>query len=339
MSEKVLLTGVTGFIGSHTAIQLLECGYEVVGTLRSMARAEEIKAVIAEHTKQVDKLSFQEAELLDTESWRRAITPDITYVQHIASPLPRELPKTADELIVPARDGALNVLRAAAQAGVKRVVMTSSMAAISYGTGKKQGTFNETHWSNEDVHADHTFYTRSKTVAEKAAWEFMEQDDSGMELSVINPVAVLGPILEKDYGTSADFVKKMMDGSLPMVPKMGFAVVDVRSVADLHIKAMESSQAAGERFLAGGDYYYFSDVAAVLREAYPKHKIPRLAMPDFLVKLLSNFDKSIKQVLPEIGAERKTDISKARQVLNWEPINSKEAILATASSLIEHKVL
>ena len=130
-----------------------------------------------------------------------------------------------------------------------------------------------------------------------------------------------------------------MDGSLPMVPKIGFAVVDVRSVADLHIKAMESPKAAGERFLAGGDYYYFSDVAGILRTQYPNYKIPRLSMPDFLVKLLSNFDKSIKQVLPEIGAERRTDISKAQQLLNWEPIASEEAILATASSLIQHKIL
>ncbi|MCO6492555.1 MAG: NAD-dependent epimerase/dehydratase family protein [Phaeodactylibacter sp.] len=204
-NSKALLTGVTGFLGSHTAIQLLNKSYQVVGTLRDMARAEEIRQVIAQHTSNIDKLSFAEADLTDAAVWPD-LTKGVDYVLHIASPFPRELPKSEDDLIVPARQGALNVLSAAAKNGVKRVVLTSSTGAILYGKDRanRSGTYDETDWTDVTNRADTTPYFRSKTMAERAAWDFIEKDGSGLELVAICPGAILGPVLEKDFGLTRD---------------------------------------------------------------------------------------------------------------------------------------
>ncbi|MDH7446980.1 SDR family oxidoreductase [Aquimarina sp. 2201CG14-23] len=335
-NKKVLLTGVTGFLGSHTAIQLLNKGYEVIGTLRDLNRVKEIKQVITKNTTNIDKLTFAQADLMDEEVWNDIIS-EVQNVIHIASPFPRELPKHEDDLIIPAKTGTLNILKAAARHGLRRVVITSSSGAIAYGKEKSNriGIFDENDWTDVTNTKDSTPYFRSKTIAEKAAWDFIKNDTSGLELTTICPGAILGPILEKDFGTSANIIIKAMDGSSPAIPKIGFDMVDVRSVADLHIRAMEAPEAAGERFVGSSGYMTFRDVASILRSHYPNKKVPKISLPDFAVRLFSNIDKTIKPILIDLGTERKVSNNKAIKLLDWKPIPVKEAILACAESAIK----
>lgn len=336
--STVLLTGVTGFLGSHTTIQLLEKGYQVVGTLRDKSRAPQIKKVIARHASNIDigRLEFAEADLTNDEIWDE-LMPGIDYVQHIASPFPRELPDHEDELIVPAKQGALNVLKASAKNSVQRVVMTSSIGAIVYGKqqGSRSGTYTESDWTDPTNRDDTTPYFRSKTIAEQAAWEFMESAAGNMELATVCPGAILGPVLEKDFGTSANIVIKLLDGSTPRLPKLGFDIVDVRSVADLQIRAMEHPKAGGERFIGAADYLKFKDIGEIIKQEYPDRSIPTKTIPGFLVRLFSLFDPTLKPVLLDLGVERKVDSSKARSLLQWQPLPGRQAVLSCARSVME----
>ncbi|MDD4193470.1 MAG: aldehyde reductase [Mangrovibacterium sp.] len=338
--KRVLLTGVSGFLGSHTAIQLLEKEYEVVGTLRELKRADEISGMIARHTAKVGALKFVKADLLDEQIWK-VLTKGVDFVQHVASPFPRELPRHEEDLIRPAREGALNVLKAASANGVKRVVLTSSIAAVMYGRerGKQSAVYDESNWTDVSNRSDTTPYYRSKTLAERAAWDFMASDKSGMELVSVCPGAILGPVLERDFGTSANMVIKMLDGSMPAFPKLGFEIVDVRSVADLLIRAMEMPQAANQRFLGTSGYAGFADIARILREAWPDRKIPSRSVPSFLVVLLSLFDKTLRPVLKDLDTTRRADHSKAVDLLQWQPIPNEEAILSCARSLIDLEIV
>ncbi|WP_299465454.1 aldehyde reductase [uncultured Microscilla sp.] len=341
-NTKVLVTGITGFIGSHIAIQLLNEGYQVRGSLRNTQRIASIKEVIAQYTSHIDNLSFVEAELTQAQSWDAA-TQGVDYVQHVASPLSASLPKHEDELIVPAKEGAENVLQAAIKNGVKRVVMTSSVAAIGYGNMKGNTTkaYTEAHWTDIQDRKDTTPYIRSKTIAEKAAWQVMEANDTTMELVTIQPVAVMGPVLEKDYGTSAELVKKLLDGDFPGAPKFGFSVVDVRDVADLQIKAMEQPEAAGQRFICNAGFHWVSEIAEIMREKYPQYKkrMPKFSLPNFAVRLFGMFDPATRSVMNELGKKRVFDNSKAINMLDWQPRNTQEALLATADSLIEQGLI
>lgn len=334
--KKVLVTGVTGFLGSHTTIQLLNKGYEVVGTLRSLQRAEAIKAVIAKHTANTHLLSFAEADLSDEKVWLQ-LTKGVDYVQHIASPFPRELPKNDEELIGPAKNGVLTILKAAAQNGVKRVVLTSSSSAILYGRAKNKRnvTLDERTWTDVTNLADTTPYFRSKTIAEKAAWEFMKADKSGLELTTVLPGAILGPVLEEDFGTSANIVIKALDGSMPALPAIGFDVVDVRSVAELLILAMEKPQAAHQRYAGSAGFISFKEVAKIIKESYPRRKVPSLLLPNFAVRLFSYFDKTLQPVLLDLGVQRKINNSKAINELGWKPRPNREAVVSCAESVLQ----
>ncbi len=337
--KKVLLTGVTGFLGSHTAIQLLEKGYHVTGTLRNMNRANSIKEIISKYTSKIENLDFAEADLEDQHIWED-LCKDKDFVMHIASPFPRELPKNDDELVKPAKAGVLNILKASSNLGVKRIVITSSTGAIVYGNSKgRHNEFTESDWTNVANKNDTTPYFRSKTIAEKAAWDFIEQDKSGLELVTVCPGAILGPVLEQDFGTSANIVIKALDGSSPALPNIGFDMVDVRSVADLHIRAMENPVAANQRYIGSSGYYKFSEVAAVLRNAYPNKKVPKITLPDFVVRLFSNFDKTLKPILIDLSAERRVNHSKAVNELGWKPLSIEEAILSCAASVINHGIV
>ncbi len=333
---KVLLTGVTGFLGSHTTIQLLEKGYEVTGTLRDMKRAEAIRKMVAAHTDHAGNLHFEEADLTDRTVWEK-LTKDVQYVQHIASPFPRTLPKKEEELVRPAVDGTLHVLKAAVKNGVKRVVLTSSSGAIMYGKKKEERhkTFDEKDWTDTGNVKDSTPYFRSKTLAEKAAWDFIEGQDPETELSTVCPGAILGPVLENDFGTSANIVIKIMDGSTPAVPNIGFDMVDVRSVAALLIKVMESPKAANQRYVGSAGFMRFKEVAQILKQAYPERKIPTTSLPNFAVRLFSRLDPSLKPILIDLGTARKLSNAKARKELNWEPLPNKEAILSCAQSVLD----
>ncbi|PWV54350.1 aldehyde reductase [Chitinophaga sp. S165] len=339
-NKNVLLTGVTGFLGSHTAIALLERGYKVTGTLRNKERIGPITKIIGRHTTKVQNLELVEADLNDEFVWKE-LTRDKDYVQHIASPFPRKLPKNEEELIAPAKSGTLNILHASLQNKVKRVVMTSSVAAVAYGKTKDdlKKVFNESVWTDEQNKQDSTPYYRSKTIAEKAAWQLINQTGSELELTTVLPGAILGPVLEDDFGTSANIIIKILDGSSPALPKIGFDIIDVRSVADLLIRAMEMPQAANQRYIASSGYLTFKDIAMILKEHYPHRKIPTSQLSNYLVRLFSNFDTSLKPILLDLGIKRNLDITKAAKELQWHPRSAQEAVLSCAESVIKKGIV
>lgn len=338
-NKRVLLTGVTGFLGSHTAIQLLNKGYKVVGTLRSKDRIDSIREVIGKQTSNIDNLNFVEADLGNSDLWLE-LTRDIDYIQHIASPFPRTMPKFENDLIIPAKKGTLNILKAAKTNHVKRVVMVSALGAITYGKTKRElnTIFNENDWTDVSNYKDTTPYYRSKTIAEKVAWDFIKEEKTGLELTTICPGAILGPVIDKDFGTSANIIISLLNGSLPALPKIEFDIVDVRSVADLLIKSMEMPQAANNRYIAVSGHFNYKEIAQILKQEYPDRKIPSIELPDFVTKIFSVFQPLLKPVLLE-NVKRKIDASKATKELNWQPLSSKEAILSCAKSLLENKII
>jgi nucleoside-diphosphate-sugar epimerase len=284
-------------------------------------------------------VSLVEADLERDAGWREAVA-GCDYVLHVASPLPAGVPKHEDELIVPAREGALRVLRASRDAGVKRVVLTSSFAAIGYGRKPQKEPFNETYWT--DLSSPVSTYVKSKTLAERAAWDFVAAEGGALELAVVNPVGVFGPVLGPDYSTSILIVKRLMDRSVPGCPQLYFGVVDVRDVADLHIRAMTHPAARGERFLAvAGDFLSMCDIARVLkrRTGAKGRRVPTLPLPNWLVRLAAKFDPALRQVLPELGKVKNGSNEKARRLLGWLPRSSEDALVATAESLARLKLL
>lgn len=328
--QLVLVTGGSGFIGAHCIRRLHEDGHRVRTTVRSLEREPEVRAMVGD-----GPLEVVAADLTSDTGWAEAVA-GCDHVLHVASPFPLAQPKHEDELIVPARDGALRVLRAARDAGVRRVVLTSSYAAIGYGHGSDDVVRDETSWTDVDG-SDVSAYAKSKTLAERAAWDFVEREGGELELAVVNPVAVLGPLLGPDYSTSVELVKRLIDGSMPGTPKVGFGIVDVRDVADLHVRAMTAPEAAGERFLAIGDgFRWIRELGDMLREALPDRakKIPRRELPNPIVRLGSVFDGSLRQLTPELGRRRDATNAKARTQLGWEPRSDREATVATAESLL-----
>jgi nucleoside-diphosphate-sugar epimerase len=255
----------------------------------------------------------------------------------VASPFPQNVPEREDELIVPAREGARRVLRAARDGGVKRVVLTSSFAAIGYGHQPQDRPFDETNWTNLNG-TDVGPYVKSKTLAERAAWDFIGREGGNLELAVINPVGVLGPVLGPDYSTSILLVQRLMDGAMPGVPRLCFGVVDVRDVADLHIRAMNDAAAKGERFLAvAGGFVWMRDIANFLkrRMGTAARRVPTWQLPDWVVRAGAMFDPTVKQILPELGRTKNATSEKARRMLGWAPRSNEDAIVATATSLWE----
>jgi dihydroflavonol-4-reductase len=334
--STVLVTGGSGFIGSHAILQLLAAGHQVRTTLRSLKREGDVRAMLKEGgTEPGDRLSFVVADLESDAGWSQAVA-GCDYVLHIASPFPPSLPKHEDELIVPAREGALRVLRAARDAGVKRVVLTSSFAAIGYGQDVQTAPFNEGNWTDPAA-SDVQPYAKSKTLAERAAWDFIAREGGALELAVVNPVGVFGPVLGPDYSTSILLVQRLMDGAMPGCPQLSFGVVDVRDVADLHIRAMTDPAAKGERFLAvAGDFMSIRDIAMVLKSRLgaSARQVPTRQLPNWVVYLASLFDPAVKQILPELGKPKNATSEKARHVLGWTPRSNEDAIVATAESLL-----
>jgi nucleoside-diphosphate-sugar epimerase len=337
MSERgtVLVTGGSGFIGGWCIIRLLEQGYSVRTTLRSLSRREKLRALIASQVDPGDRLNFFGADLLSDEGWREAAA-GADYVLHVASPVPTVMPRRADSIIVPARDGTLRVLKAAKAAGVKRVVVTSSMAAIAYGhKGAPGAPYTEATWTNLEAKTN-TPYVRSKTVAERAAWDWIAKFGAGMELTTINPGLVLGPALSDDTSASLEVIKKLLVGALPGCPRIGFAVVDVRDVADLHVRAMTAPEAAGQRFLATGPFLWMEDVAKILRDRLgpDAKRVPTKKLPGWMLRAAALADPVVRSVVSELDRERACSSEKARTVLGWTPRPPEEAIVAAAESLI-----
>ena len=331
---KVLVTGATGFIASHTILALINKGYEVRGTARSPEKSAALNKTLSAYAGKPVEIELVAADLTSDDGWSEAMD-GITYLQHLASPIPNNLPNDPMELISPAKEGALRALKAANAAGVKRAVMTSSFASIGYGWGDKRPTvLDETHWSNPDNLKDNTAYTRSKVIAEKAAWDFIQGDGAGLELTTINPVAVLGPAMSADVSASLELVQQPMQGKLPAYPKLSFGIVDVRDVADAHVAAMEQADAAGERFLLGEQLLTYTEIGSILREAYPDRKLPKGELQSWLVKLLTFVNPTLKQIVPELDQKRTYSNEKSKRVLGIDYIPAKDAILASTESLI-----
>lgn len=333
MMSTVLITGGSGFVGSYCILRLLAAGYEVRTTVRNLKREADVRSMLETGGAEPgDRLSFVAADLEKDAGWSEAVN-GCEYVLHVASPLPAKEPKHEDEVIRPAVEGTLRVLRAARDAGVKRVVLTSSFGAIGYGSQKTQ--FDESDWTdpNDGVVA----YIKSKTLAERAAWDFVTRDGGSLELTVINPVAVMGPVLAADYSASILLIQQLMDGAMPGCPKLHFGVVDVRDLADIHLLAMTNPAAKGERFLAAaGDFMAMVEVAKVLkRRLGPAAKrVPVRELPNWVVRLAALRNPAVRLILPELGKVKDATNRKAKRLLGWKPRSNEEAIIATAESLI-----
>jgi nucleoside-diphosphate-sugar epimerase len=339
--STVLVTGGSGFIASHCILQLLAAGHQVRATVRNLARDSDIRAMLRQGGAEPgSRLTLFAADLLADEGWSDAVA-GCDYVLHVASPLPATVPKDENEIIAPAREGTLRVLRVARDAGVRRVVLTSSFAAIGYGHPPQAAPFDETVWTEPSAE-DILPYVKSKTLAEAAAWQFMEREGGSLELSTINPVGVFGPVLGSDYSASILLVQRLMDGALPGCPRLWFGIVDVRDVADLHLRAMTHPAARGERFIAvSGDFLRIVEIAQILRERLgdAASRVPTREVPNFLVRLAAFRDPAIRLILPELGKIKNATSDKARRVLAWSPRSASDALAATAESLLRFGLL
>jgi nucleoside-diphosphate-sugar epimerase len=334
--STVLVTGGSGFLGAWCCARLLDAGHTVRATLRNLGREAEVRAMLRQAgADPAGRLSFCAADLESDAGWPEAVA-GCEFVLHVASPFPSGTPKHDDELIRPAREGALRVLRAARDAGVRRVVLTSSFAAIGYGHPPQSVPFDERSWTDPQA-SGNTAYVKSKTIAERAAWDFVGREGGGLELSVVNPVGILGPVLGPDYSTSILLIQRLMDGAMPGVPRLCFGIVDVRDVADLHLRAMSGPAAKGERFLAvSGNFLWMIEMATVLkaRLGAKAARVPNRQLPNWLVRLAALRDAAVQQILPELGKSKNATSGKAQRMLGWKPRPPEEAIVATAESLM-----
>jgi nucleoside-diphosphate-sugar epimerase len=304
--------------------------------VRSLTREGEVRAMLkVGGAVPGEALSFTAADLESDAGWPAAVA-GCAFVLHVASPFPAGAPKHEDELIVPARDGALRVLRAARDAGVKRLVLTSSFAAVGYGHASTDRRFSEADWTDPSGRRLGA-YVKSKTFAESAAWDFIARDGGALELAVVNPVVVFGPVLGADFSTSVQLLRLLMDGRIPRCPRLSFGIVDVRDVADLHLRAMIDPAAKGERFLAvAGESLSIQEISLLLRARMGNAaaRAPTKVMPDWMVRLASLFSPALAQVVSELGKVKSISNEKARRVLGWSPRSNADAIVATAESLL-----
>lgn len=335
MNDKtVLVTGGTGFIAQHCMLALLQAGYRVKTTVRSLPREAEVRANLKTGGAEPgDMLSFHAADLGQDKGWAEAVE-GCTYVIHSASSTPSGQYDSEEDWIRPAVDGNLRVLRAARDAGVKRVVLTSAFGAIGAGHAMPGRPFNETDWS--DLDGDIAPYQRSKTLAERAAWDFIAQDGRGLDMATVNPTMVLGPALGPDYSHSIKTIREMLEGQ-PGYPKIKTCVVDVRDVADLHLRAMTDPAASGERFLAtSGESLWLVDIARVLKERLGPAgaKVSTKALPNLLIRTMALTNPAMKGLVPLLGARLDASGEKAQRLLGWAPRSREDAILASAESLL-----
>lgn len=333
MAETVLVTGGTGFVAGWCIVELLRRGYTVRASVRSLSKESAARSAIASAAGSADGLAFVRADLTEDEGWDDAVA-SCAYVLHVASPLGRHAPRDPNELIAPARDGTLRVLRAATKAGVRRVVMTSAAAAARPPRGS-DAVSDETVWANT---ADRKWdaYRLSKILAERAAWEFMAGSAGPTTLATLLPGAVFGPVLTTENVGSVQLIQRLLEGRPPGIPRLGFSVVDVRDLADLHVRAMTSPEAAGQRFLAAGDFLWMKEVADTLRSSLGERaaKVPTRGLPDFAVRLLSLFLPPLRMLTPDLGRRNPLTSGKARRVLGFSPRPAATTVVDTAESLL-----
>lgn len=329
----VLVTGGSGFLGGWCVVELLRRGYDVRTTVRDPARETDVRAAVATQVDAGERLGVCQAELGDDAGWEQAVA-GCDYVLHVASPFPPKQPKDPDELIVPAREGTLRVLGAALDAGVQRVVLTSSVAAISGGRNGHGGPLTEEDWSDPD-NPKLTPYAKSKTLAERAAWDLARERGATEKLAAVNPGAILGPVLREASSFSLQMVERLLKG-VPGTPQIGYSIVDVRDVADLQIRAMTAPEAGGERFIAAESFRWMSEVAAVLREQLGEEeaaKVPSRNIPNFMVRGMAIFDPSVRTIVGQLGKKSELSHEKAETVLGWSPRPAEQTIVDCARSL------
>lgn len=340
-AHTVLVTGGTGFVGGHCILQLLQSGHHVKTTIRLLSKKDKVLAMMKTGgLTNFEHLEFMEADLSNDKNWAEAVA-GCTYVLHVASPIFLKLPKHEDEMIRPAVDGTIRVLKAARNAGVKRVVITSSFGAVGYSHTDPNTMITEEEWTNPN---DKTLsaYLKSKTLAERAAWDFMAKEGGELELTVINPMAILGPSLGPDMSSGFELLKKILDGSMRATPKMDLGIVDVRDLADLHLRAMTSPKAKGERFLAlSGGVMSLHQIALLFRENLGERgkKATKKELADWQIRFAALFNKQAKAMVPMLGRTRNASNAKAKSLLGWQPRSNEEAVLATAESLFKYNMI
>ena len=339
MSETIVLTGATGFIAKHVAVKLLNAGYRVRATLRSPARAEEVAAAVRpaldDPSDLEARLSFLPLDLLRNDGWAEAMKGAQALVR-TASPFPMDDPRDEADVIRPAVDGTLRALRAAREAGIDRVVLTSSVAAVMHSDRPPGKTaFDEFDWT-DPAHATATPYIRSKTLAERAAWNFVEAQAPDLRLAVLNPGLVFGPPLDAHYGTSLRLVERLLRARDPMLPRIAFPVVDVRDVAEAHLRALVRTDAAGGRFLLADETLWFHEMAEALQRALPARRLVTRQAPNAIIRVLSLFDRSIRSILPSLGRYERVSNAKARESLGLEFTPAREAVVAAGRWLAEN---
>ena len=336
MSDQgtVLVTGGSGFIGGWCVIGLLQQGYTVRATVRNLGGESAVRAALGKVVDAQDRLSFYAADLTADAGWDEA-TDGCDYVLHVASPLGIAEPKDPDVLIVPAREGAKRAIRAAIKAGVRRVVMTSSVAATSKGVRAGDSVSDETVWTDAKEPGV-SAYAQSKTLAERAAWDLIASSAGTTTLSTVNPALVLAPVLSRDFSGSVQVVQRLLSGKVPGIPRLGFNIVDARDVADLHIRAMTAPEAAGQRFIAAGHFAWMAELATLLRARLGDGaaRVPTRNVPDFVLRLASLFDRDLGAVTPSLGKKHDYSSAKAQSVLGWRPRPTEETVLDCARSLI-----
>ncbi|RDL49231.1 hypothetical protein BLJAPNOD_00328 [Ensifer sp. M14] len=329
--DTVLVTGIGGFLASHVGLQLLKHGYRVRGSLRNMGKCEAIRSQLgAQAPGELQRLGFVQADLDSDEGWREAVE-GCRYVIHTASPFPPGFPENEQALIDTAREGALRVLTAAHRAHVERVVLTSSVAATNHGDG--HAPFTEDNWTDPESPRATPYY-KSKTLTERTAWTFAHE--TALDLAVINPSVILGPLLGRDFGTSVGLIYHLMTGRFEGIPRFGFSVVDARDVADAHITAMTHPAAGGQRFIVGGRFFWLKELVALLARTFPEHaaRLPRGEVPDEIIRAMASTDPNARTIVHELGRDLSVDASKARRMLNWRSRPEEDCICASAQSLI-----
>jgi dihydroflavonol-4-reductase len=336
MTEKglILVTGASGFVGKWTLVQLLQKGFRVRGTVRSIAaKGEQIRAAAAAQagSESLDRLELVELDILDDKGWAEAMA-GCAAVMHIATHIRGDEPKDSSLVVRPAVEGTERALRFAHEAGIRRVVITSSIATVGYGHGQTSGrrVYDETYFTNLEGMRWTWAYCIGKTRAEQAAWAFAETH--GMQVTTIHPGAIIGPPLDDDAAISVQMVTALFDGGLPAMPNNGFSIIDVRDVAALHIAALENPEAIGQRYLATAEYMPFPAVAAIVREAYPDRRITVRTVPDWLIRTLVVFGGPIRQIINDIGNEKVFDGSKGERLLGRKFIPARQSILETAEA-------
>ena len=338
MSDRVLVTGASSFIGSHVVLNLLQKGYLVRGTLRDLSKKNEVIETTSENYNGDinDRLEFVKANLLEDDGWSKAAI-GCDYIIHLASPFPLAEPTDENDVIIPAKDGTLRILRAAQKAKIKKFILTSSNAAIFYGHKDYTKVYDENDWT--DISKPIGAYLKSKTIAEKAAWDFVDNlnENEQFEFCTINPNVVLGPLLSKRVSTSTEIIRILLNRQYPALPKVGFLPVDVRDVASLHVEALTNPEVNRRRLICASTNIWLVDIAKILRSS--GYNVTTKQMPNFLLKLLSIFDPTLKLIVKEFDIERKIDTSETQRIFNWTTKTHEEMILSTAKSLVDRDLV